>query len=227
LDWYLKCDADPMVVRKDLGIPADALVVGKIARLAPQKNHDELLKAVPKIVAEYPDVRFLLIGDGPLYDDFLDKVRTLGIENNFVFAGLVERERIPEVISAMDVVAHTALWEGLPRVLPQAMAMGKPCVSFNTDGTPEVLIQGETGYVVDRHDSDGLAKTISMLLSDASLRERIGEMARRHVDPMFRAETMVSDISNLYQALMKARADRLERFSGRRSSEKSFATDLR
>ncbi len=212
LDWYLNSKADPQAIRHELGIPVDAPVVGKIARLSPQKNHDELLKAAPEIVRRHPDVRFLLIGNGILYDQVLEQVRQLGIEENFVFAGLIDRERIPDMISAMDVVAHTALWEGLPRVLPQAMAMSKPCVSFDTDGTPEVLVSGKNGYMIKRHDSAGLADAVSKLISDPELRRQMGEAGRNHVDPMFRAEKMVSDIADVYKTLIDKYADRIEKF---------------
>ena len=157
-------------------------------------------------------MRFLLIGHGALYDEVLAEVRRLGIEENFVFAGLIDRERIPDMISAMDVVAHTALWEGLPRVLPQAMAMGKPCVSFDVDGTSEVLIDGKTGYLVKTHDSAALAEAISNLLDDKALREEMGANGRRHVDPNFRAEKMVADISDVYQVLIERFPKRLEAF---------------
>jgi glycosyltransferase involved in cell wall biosynthesis len=71
-----------------------------------------------------------------------------GFLGNVVLAGLIPRERIPEMISAMGTVVHTSLREGLARVLPQALARGKPCVSFDIDGAPEVVIDGETGYLV-------------------------------------------------------------------------------
>jgi len=212
LDWFLNCQADPQEIRRELGIPTGAPVVGKIARLAPQKNHDELLKAAPEIVRRHPDVRFLLIGNGVLYDQILEQVRQMGIAENFVFAGLIDRERIPEMIAAMDIVAHTGLWEGLPRVLPQAMAMGKPCVSFNTDGTPEVLISGKNGYMIERHDTAGLTEAISKLISDPELRLKMGAAGRKHVDPMFRAETMVEEIADVYEKLLKTHSHKVEKF---------------
>lgn len=213
LDWFLNCQADPQTIRRELGIPADAPVVGKIARLAPQKNHDELLKAAPEIVRRHPDVRFLLVGNGVLYDQILEQVRQMGIAENFVFAGLIDRERIPEMISAMDIVAHTGLWEGLPRVLPQAMAMGKPCVSFDTDGTPEVLISGKNGYMIKRHDSAGLAEAISKLIADPELRLGMGAAGRKHVDPMFRAETMIEEIAKVYEMLLRTHSQRIKKFA--------------
>ncbi len=212
LDWFLNCQADSQTIRRELGIPIDAPVVGKIARLAPQKNHDELLKAAPEIVRRHPNVRFLLVGNGVLYDQILEQVRQMGIAENFVFAGLIDRERIPDMISAMDIVAHTGLWEGLPRVLPQAMAMGKPCVSFETDGTPEVLISGKNGYMIKRHDYAGLTDAISKLISDPELRRRMGEAGRKHVDPMFRAETMVQEIAEVYEMLLKTHSQRVQKF---------------
>src|SRR5207247_6522711 len=120
------------------------------------------------------------------------RARQAGIEGNFVFAGLIPRERIPEMLSAMDLVVHTSLREGLARVLPQALAMGKPCVSFDIDGAPEVVIPDETGYLVKAFDSVGLADRIAYLLEHPELRREMGENGRRHVDPNFRTERMIA-----------------------------------
>lgn len=212
LDWFLNASPDRAAVRAELGIPADALVVGKIARLFALKGHDELLDAAPQVVARHPDVRFLLVGDGVLQEHLRARCAELGIEENFVFAGLVARERIPEMLSAMDVLAHTSLREGLARVLPQALAMGKPCVSFDIDGAPEVVVPGETGFLVRPGDADGLARALNELLDDPELRERLGEGGRQRVDPTFRAETMVQEIDAVYQRFARACAGRLRRF---------------
>ncbi len=212
LDWFLHPRTDPRAVRKELGIPPDALVVGKIARLFPLKGHDTLLGAAPIVLAERPNTRFLLIGDGILRKQLQDRARQLGMIDRFIFAGLVDRLRIPEMISVMDVLVHTSVREGLARALPQALAMGKPCVSLDLDGAPEVIIPGETGFLVRPGDFAGLAKSIMRLLSDSGLRKRMGEAGRRIVDPAFRAETMVREISTLYQRLVALHPERLARF---------------
>ena len=212
LDWFLKAQVDPVAVRREFGIPEDALVVGKIARLFPLKGHDQLMDAAPKIVRRHPRVRFLLVGDGVLYEHLRRRARDAGILDNFIFAGLIPRERIPEMISAMDTLVHTSLREGLARVLPQALAMGKPCVSFDIDGAPEVVIPGETGYLVRPGDTDGLADAVSRLLDDPQARVRMGEAGRRQVDPAFRAETMVREIASVYRALVARYPQRLARF---------------
>ncbi|CAN5284393.1 glycosyltransferase family 4 protein [soil metagenome] len=212
LDWFLKGNFDSCAIRQEFGIPENAPVVGKIARLFPLKGHDQLMDAAPEIVKRIPDVRFFLIGDGVLYEHLQERAQEYGILENFVFAGLVPRERIPEMISAMDIVVHTSLREGLPRIFPQALAMGKPCVSFNIDGAPEVVINDKTGYLVEVHDKKRLTETVSHLLENPELRKEMGENGRRHVDPTFRTETMVKETAEVYEMLLKRYAKRIEKF---------------
>jgi glycosyltransferase involved in cell wall biosynthesis len=212
LDWYLEARPDPAAVRACYGIPPHAPVVGKIARLFELKGHDQLFDAIPAVVERFPEVRFLLVGDGILYERLRERARRGGFERNVVFAGLIERERIPELISAMDVLVHTSLREGIARVLPQAMAMGKPCVSFDLDGAPEVVIPGQTGELVTAGDTAGLSAAICRLLADPEFRQRLGEGGRRLVDPMYRAETMVEHIADIYRRLLVEQAARVRRF---------------
>ena len=223
LDWFLDSKVDSAAIRREFGIPQEAPVVGKIARLFSLKGHDQLLDAAPEIVRRHPNVRFFLIGDGLLYEHLRRRARDAGILDNFVFAGLIPRERIPEMIAAMDVVVHTSLREGLARVLPQALAMGKPCVSFDIDGAPEVVIPDETGYLVKPGDAAKLADSISKLLADPQLRARLGEAGRHKVDPAFRAETMVEQIASVYELLLSRHARRLSRFDRRQAPKMAEA----
>jgi glycosyltransferase involved in cell wall biosynthesis len=212
LDWYLDARVEPDRVRGELGIPREAPVVGKIARLFPLKGHQELLRAAPAIVDRHPDVRFLLVGDGILTEEIESGAAQLGIRDNFVFAGLIPRERIPEMIAVMDVLVHTSLREGLARVLPQALAMQVPCVSLDLDGAPEVVIPGKSGYLVPPGDSGALAHAVSRLLDDPELREEMGKAGRHVIDPTFRAETMVAEIAEAYEMLIRRHGERIARF---------------
>ena len=216
LDWFLHAAVDGATIRRELGISLDAPVVGKIARLFPLKGHEQFLDAAPAIVEGSPTVRFLLVGDGVLRERLQDRARRLGILDHFVFAGLVGRERIPAMLAAMDVVVHTSLREGLARVLPQALAMGRPCVTFDLDGAPEVVVPGRTGFLVRPGDTSGLAAAVVQLLQDPALRQSMGQEGRRLVDPMFRAEKMVQDIAALYSSLIGRYRRRIERFERRR-----------
>jgi glycosyltransferase involved in cell wall biosynthesis len=219
LDWFLNAKFDALGVRREFGIPEDAPVVGKIARLFPLKGHDQLMDAAPEIVRRAPNVRFFLIGDGILLEHLQRRAKQHGILQNFVFAGLIDRTRIPEMISAMDVVVHTSLREGLARVLPQSLAMGKPCVSFDIDGAREVVISDKTGYLVEAFDSETLAGRIAALLNDDEKRRRFGENGQRHVDPNFRAEKMVADIAEVYQMLLAKYSERIEAFDRKHTFE--------
>jgi glycosyltransferase involved in cell wall biosynthesis len=215
LDWFLASDSDGKRVRAELGISPHAPVVGKVARLFKLKGHDQLLDAIPAVVARHPAVRFLLVGDGVLHEHLRSRCDQLGVAQNVVFAGLIDRERIPEMLAAMDVLVHTSLREGLARVLPQALAMGRPCVAVELDGAPEVVLPGRTGYLVRPGDAAGLADAINHLLDDPQLRNRMGAEGRRLVDPAFREETMVAQIADVYERLL-ARPRRISR-SRRRS----------
>ncbi len=218
LDWFLNAKFDADKIKEEFGIPLDAPVVGKIARLFPLKGHDQLMDAAPEIVKRSPNVRFFLIGDGMLLEHLQKRAKECGILENFVFAGLIDRTRIPEMISAMDVVVHTSLREGLARVLPQSLAMGKPCVSFDIDGAREVVINDHTGYLVEAFDSIGLADGVTKLLEDEELRKKFGENGKRHIDPNFRTEKMVADISEVYQMLLIRHADRINAFDRKRQN---------
>lgn len=213
LDWFLNAKFDADKVKVEFGIPLDAPVVGKIARLFPLKGHDQLMDAAPEIVKRIPNVRFFLIGDGMLLEPLQKRAKEYGILENFVFAGLIDRTRIPEMISAMDIVVHTSLREGLARVLPQSLAMGKPCVAFDIDGAREVVINDHTGFLVEAFDSTGLADGVVRLIEDDDLRKTFGENGKRHVDPNFRTEKMVADISEVYQMLLERHADRITAFN--------------
>lgn len=215
LDWFLNAKFDADKVKQEFGIPLDTPVVGKIARLFPLKGHDQLMDAAPEIVKRIPNVRFFLIGDGILLEHLQKRADEYGILENFVFAGLIDRTRIPEMIAAMDVVVHTSLREGLARVLPQALAMGKPCVSFDIDGAPEVVIDDYTGYLVKAFDNVSLADRIAYLLENDELRRQLGENGRKHVDPNFRTEKMVADISEVYQMMLKRKAGKVADFNAK------------
>ncbi len=90
--------------------------------------------------------------------------------------------------------------------------MGKPCVSFNIDGAPEVVINDKTGYLVEAYDDKGLAEAVSRILKNDDLRAQMGENGRRHVDPAFRTETMVREIAEVYQMLLQSCAKKIEKF---------------
>ena len=200
IDSFLQARPDPQL-RAALGIAEGDLVVGKVARLFRLKGHEYLFAAAPRIVAEVPRVKFLLVGDGLYRERFEREAQRLGLRERFVFAGLVPPAQIPRYLALMDVLAHLSLREGLPRALPQAMACGKPVVAFDVDGAREVCLDGRTGYLVRAGDGAGLARATIRLLQDRDLAARMGAAGRELVREEFSEERMVEKIDALYRRL--------------------------
>jgi len=201
LNRFLKPGIRVADKRKQIGIEPDIPVVGKIARLFPLKGHKYLLEAAAEVVKVCPQVKFLLVGDGILRENLEKQAETLGIKERIIFAGLVAQDEIPQLLAVMDIVVHTSLREGLARVLPQALACGKPVVSFDIDGASEVVKEGETGHLVPAEDSERLAKAIIDLLGNKERARNMGEAGKRLVDPAFRVEVMVDKIAEVYEEL--------------------------
>jgi glycosyltransferase involved in cell wall biosynthesis len=202
LQPFLRTENASPAKRRDLGIEENEIVVGKIGRLFPLKGHKYLIESAPAVVKAFPNVKFLLIGDGILKEELKSEVRRLGLESRFIFSGLAKREEIPGLISVMDILVHTSVREGLARVLPQALACGKPAISFDIDGAREVVIQGKTGFLVPPEDTSALSKAIIDALSDIPKLKEMGQTGRSLVAPVFSAETMVDKIDALYRNLL-------------------------
>lgn len=184
------------------GIPHDAPVVGKIARLFPLKGHEQFLAAAAEIHRQMPEVFFLLVGDGPLRESLRAQAARLGIADRVVMAGRVPPERVPDYIQAMDVVVHTSLREGIARVLPQAGAVGKPVVTFDLDGAPEVIRDGVSGYLVPPLDVNRIANQTVELLRDPARRRSFGEAGRAFAAAHFSVDRMVERIIAVYLQLL-------------------------
>ena len=172
---FLEAEADEEL-REQLGLPAGAPVVGKIARLFELKGHDMLIAAAPAIVREIPDARFLIVGDGILRESLEAEIARLGLTDHFVFTGLVPPSDVHRYTALMDVLVHLSLREGLPRTVVQALASAVPAVGFDLDGTPEVIRDGETGYICQPGDGAAVQEAVCKLLRDP---QQAGEMGRR------------------------------------------------
>jgi glycosyltransferase involved in cell wall biosynthesis len=161
--------------RQDLGLPADALVLGTIGRLNAQKGHRFLLDAAALLLPRLPAARVLIAGDGDLMGDLRRQADALGIAPRVVFAG--HRTDVPDLLGALDVFCISSLYEGTPLALFEAMAAGKAIVSTSVDGCREVLEDGVTGLLVPPADAAALAAGLERALGDAALREALGRQA--------------------------------------------------
>jgi len=188
-------------VRRELGLRDEQIVVGKVGRLFHLKGHEFVIAAAKEIVAAHPNVRFLFVGDGILRAQYERQIAELGLQKHFLFTGLVPPERIPELLHAMDIVVHTSQWEGLARVLPQALIAGKPVVAYDVGGAREVVIPGETGFLLPRDAVRELAEAVGTLAADSGLRQRLGQTGRERFTEQFRHQTMTRRIRDVYNSV--------------------------
>jgi glycosyltransferase involved in cell wall biosynthesis len=195
---FLTPPRPPDVVRRELGLSPEHVVIGKVARLFHLKGHEFVIEAARPVCERHPSVRFLFVGDGILRGQYERRLDELGLRDRFVFAGLVPPEQVAELVHAMDIVVHTSLWEGLARVLPQGLIAGKPVVSYAIDGAREVVIPGETGFLVPPQTVPDLADALSRLVADPELRRRLGATGRDRFTDQFRHQTMTRRIRELY-----------------------------
>jgi glycosyltransferase involved in cell wall biosynthesis len=162
-------------VRRELGLPDEALVVGTIGRLNAQKGHRFLLEAAALLLPRQPRARVLVAGDGDLMGELRARAASLGLADRVVFAG--HRTDVPDLLGALDVFCISSLYEGTPLALFEAMAAGKAVVSTSVDGCREVLEDGVTGVLVPPADAAALADGLGRVLADGALRATLGRQA--------------------------------------------------
>jgi glycosyltransferase involved in cell wall biosynthesis len=197
-------------VRRELGLADDEIAFATVARLFELKGHDDIVAVAATVLASNPKVRFVWIGDGILRDRLIADLEERGIRGAFILTGLVPPDRIPELLGAVDAVIHPSLREGLARVLPQALLVGRPVISYDIDGAREVVLP-ETGILLPPRSIQGLREGILRLAADAALRERMGAAGRERFSHQFRHETMTDSLRSLYLRLLERPAGQRHR----------------
>jgi glycosyltransferase involved in cell wall biosynthesis len=190
---------DPTVKRKELGLPEEGPVIGTVGRLVPIKGHEWLLRAAPRVLAEFPHATFVFLGEGPLLGQLQQLAARLGISGHVMFLG--SRQDVPECLAAFDLFAFPSLNEGMGRALIEAMAVGLPAVAARVGGIPDVVADGETGLLVPARDEAALADALLKLLRDPARLQAYGQSARRSMDERFDVSAMVRAIDRLYDVV--------------------------
>ncbi len=199
---YRNAEAQRERMRRRYGFSPEDVVIGKIARLVELKGQRFLVRAAPAIAKARPEARFLLVGDGPLRPELEALAERLGVRSRFVFAGMVPPEEIPPIISAMDVVVHTSLREGLARVLLQGLLCEKPVVTFALDGAPEVILDGETGRLVEPESVEGLARAVIQAVEQPERSRRMAREGKRRFEEAYSVRSAVRQTERLYRRLL-------------------------
>lgn len=187
-------------LRGEIGRPAGTPVVGMIACLKRQKAPLDFVEMAARVAREYPQASFVLVGDGELRESVKERAASLGLSNRIHLLGW--RRDIPRLLAALDVMVLTSLWEGLPRVLPEAIATGVPIVATAVGGTTDILKDGENALVCPVHDSERIASAVVRLLKEPGLGSRLASRARA-VLGQFDIDGMVRAQEALYRRLLE------------------------
>ena len=184
---------------------ADTLTITCVARLEPVKNHRMLFESVRQLKDRGYRFRIWAVGDGDLRTDYEALCSKLEILDCVEFLGY--RDDIPELLAETDISVLTSVKEGIPRALLESMAMGVPVVATRVSGNSEVVREGETGFMIDLDDSDGLTEALERLIQNPELREQIGRRSREVAFQEYDESSIVQSLRDIYGRLLSGRND--------------------
>lgn len=195
-------------VRQELSIDPEHLIVGMAARVAPQKDYPTLIRAAGIIASRIPRVKFLVVGDNSStaayrqhFAEMQAQIAAAHLEEHFIFTG--GRDDALRLIAAMDIFVLSTHQEGLPLVLIEAMAQGRPVVATGIDGIPEVVADGETGYLYPHEDHEQLARHVLALAADSNTARAFGAAGRERIRAKFSREQFAESMAALYRGMLE------------------------
>ena len=193
-------------LRQELGLPGGCQLVGLIAYLRTYKGHKYFVEAAERVLTRHKEAIFLIVGEGPEENTIRAHIESCGLAGQVHMLGGRYGEDLLNVFRSLDVFAIPSV-EGdtIPQVLMQALAMGLPVVSTTIGSIPDVVIEGETGFVVPPRDAIALADRILHLLDDRGLRARMGAKGRILVERSYSIDKMLDRMEDVYQSVIHAR----------------------
>jgi len=196
-------DRDCGELRRSLGIPAAAPVIGTVGRLSEIKRQDLMIRAFAEAIRRVPDAHLLLVGDGPLRESLQTLADELGLSRRVHLVGYQDR---PErYLQVMDIFALTSRSEGMPLAVLEAWAAARPVVASRVGGLPEMVEDGRTGILVPSGDQTALANTLIALATNPELRRQMGGAGRHEVESRFDVGTMAENYARHYRELLGRR----------------------
>jgi glycosyltransferase involved in cell wall biosynthesis len=195
---------DRQAICSDLGLDPECKIVGQIGRLDKQKNPLDFIRAAAMVVEKYPKAQFVIAGDGILRPECENLIKELNLTGKFFLLGY--RNDINLIYPILSLTAMSSLWEGLPVVFQESMSAGRPIVANDVDGARDVIINGETGYLVTPHQPQEMADRILTLLNNETLCNQMGVTAKQNAQ-QYSSENMIKHIVSLYIELLKDHCD--------------------
>ncbi|MBI2857839.1 MAG: glycosyltransferase [Chloroflexi bacterium] len=199
LNAFALVGANREQVRRTLGIPTDHLVVGNVGNLLRRKGHEYLLEAARIVLNHNRNVTFVIVGRANKEKDLMrlrELARRLAVQDRVIFTGF--RSDVCQLMAAFDVFVLPSLWEGFGIVLLEAMAAGRPVVGTNVGGIPEVIADGENGFLVEPRNPRDIAEKVLELLGSETLRTKMGRKGLEVVREKFSIERTVRETEGMY-----------------------------
>jgi glycosyltransferase involved in cell wall biosynthesis len=187
-------------IRQELGVEADTTVIGVIARLSPEKGHTEFLDIARELAVQRANTKFLVVGTGPVEAELHSMARDLGLEEQVIFTGA--RQDITAINHVIDIFALPSREEALPLAMLEAMAARRPVVESAVGGVPEVVVDGETGFLLSPDDRTGFVQALTKLIDQPDLRAKLGFQGRQRAHALFGVEQMIHRTTNFYRSLV-------------------------
>ena len=200
LEPRVRFDGDPDEVRRRHGIPEGKFVVGWFGRMTAVKRTDDLLTMLAGVRERGVDALLLLVGDGDDRERLEQRAHDLGLARSCLFLGY--QEDVAPWYAICDAVVLTSASEGTPVTIIEALAAGRPVVATKVGGVPDVVDEGETGFLVRPHDTHALAERLEILAGDPVRRRAMGDLGRARMLERYAVERLVEDVDALYRELL-------------------------
>jgi glycosyltransferase involved in cell wall biosynthesis len=191
---------EPPVSRRDIAVDENDIVLALIGRLHKQKGHLLLLKALPFILPEAPRIKVIFCGEGEEETFLRGMVENMGLAGHVRFLGIIENAS--RILPLVDILVLPSHWEGMPHVVLEAMAAGRPVVASRIEGLDELVEDGKTGLLFLSGDPRSLAEALLKLINNSELARNLGKAARERVMKKFQLKETVQNTVRLYQKLL-------------------------
>jgi glycosyltransferase involved in cell wall biosynthesis len=183
-------------LRIEYDLTRDSILIGQVSRLVHNKDHLTLLKAFKVISGQFNNVYLFIIGDGPLRREIEDKIKILKLHDRVLLTGY--RENIPEYLNALDIGVHASTFEGVPLAVLEYMSAGLPTVATDVGGIPDVIVDGETGFLVPKGDVKKLSDRLRQLIEDTELRTVMGNKSHIWIEENANYKILTAKLTELY-----------------------------
>jgi len=186
-------------VRQEYSVNDSEILIGSLGRLVWQKGFEYFIHAMPILIRDIPEAKFLIVGEGPLRQELEGQTRSLGIQDRLVFTG--HRNDIRDMMAAMDIIVIPSLLEGFPMITLEAMAMEKPIVTTSIDGIMEQIRDGREGLLIAPKSPPALAQAVKRLVDNPDYARSLGINARAKVVRDFSVHKMIAETIKVYETL--------------------------